>query len=225
MSRWFRYYEGALDDPKVQTLPAHDFKGWVNMLCVASRNDGVLPDIPALAFSLRMDIDACRTLVERLINGGLIDRKNGGVNGAHYAPHGWDKRQYKSDTSTARVKRFRERSETVTETPPETDTEADTEREEANASSARKRGSRLSDTWVPDEVFASREGLSAETIRREAASFRDYWRGVPGQRGVKVDWDATWRNWVRKAASAKQPSGKSPPSYDSDAAIYRNVRY
>ena len=34
---------------------------------------------------------------------------------------------------------------------------------------------------------------------REAAKFADYWRGVPGQKGVKRDWDATWRNWVRRA--------------------------
>jgi uncharacterized protein YdaU (DUF1376 family) len=27
--------------------------------------------------------------------------------------------------------------------------------------------------------------------------FRDYWVSVPGQKGVKLDWSATWRNWVR----------------------------
>lgn len=27
--------------------------------------------------------------------------------------------------------------------------------------------------------------------------FRDYWLGVPGQRGRKLDWLATWRNFVR----------------------------
>lgn len=29
------------------------------------------------------------------------------------------------------------------------------------------------------------------------AEFGDYWRGVPGQRGRKLDWFATWRNRVR----------------------------
>jgi hypothetical protein len=32
-------------------------------------------------------------------------------------------------------------------------------------------------------------------IRREAAKFRNYWHAIPGQRGVKLDWNATWRNW------------------------------
>lgn len=31
-----------------------------------------------------------------------------------------------------------------------------------------------------------------------AATFRDYWIAKPGQSGVKTDWEATWRNWVRR---------------------------
>ena len=31
-----------------------------------------------------------------------------------------------------------------------------------------------------------------------SATFSDYWRGVPGDRGRKVDWAATFRNWIRK---------------------------
>jgi len=30
--------------------------------------------------------------------------------------------------------------------------------------------------------------------------FVDYWRAVPGAKGVKLDWAATWRNSVRKSA-------------------------
>jgi hypothetical protein len=219
MTQWFRFYESALDDPKVQTLPADDFKAWVNILCVACRNDGVLPNVSSLAFMLRMTEHGCRTLLERLLSAGLIDTRSGGPNGSHYAPHGWDKRQYKSDTSTGRVKRFRDRSSAVAETPPDTDTEADTEKGkvEANAST-KKRASRLPDGWVPDEMFAAREGLAADTIRREADSFRDYWRGAPGQRGVKADWDATWRNWVRKAAQRTKPAVRQAYDYDADPA-------
>jgi uncharacterized protein YdaU (DUF1376 family) len=28
--------------------------------------------------------------------------------------------------------------------------------------------------------------------------FKDYWIAQPGQKGVKTDWDATWRNWIRR---------------------------
>lgn len=125
MSQWFRYYNEALDDPKVQKLDGETFKGWINLLCLASRRGGKLPAMADIAFALRMTEDGALTLVERLLNGGLIDRSSGGVDGYTYAPHAWDKRQYKSDTSSERVKRYRKRSKTVTETPPDTDTETD----------------------------------------------------------------------------------------------------
>lgn len=134
MSRWFRLYDEMLDDPKAQRLPAEDFKAWINLLCLASRNDGKLPCIGDIAFALRIDENGALTLIERLYIGGLIDKRNGGPDGFHYAPHAWERRQYKSDNSAERVRRHREKrnascnvTETVTVTPPETDTETDTD--------------------------------------------------------------------------------------------------
>ncbi len=127
MQRWFRMYEEILDDPKVQKLPDDLFKAWVNVLALSSRNGGKLGNVSDCAFALRLTDDAIVTLLDRLLNAGLIDRVSGGANGYSYAPHSWDKRQYKSDSSTSRVKRFREKSEPLPETAPETDTEADTE--------------------------------------------------------------------------------------------------
>jgi uncharacterized protein YdaU (DUF1376 family) len=34
--------------------------------------------------------------------------------------------------------------------------------------------------------------------------FKDYWTSVAGQKGVKLDWFATWRNWVRSTNAPKQ---------------------
>lgn len=34
-------------------------------------------------------------------------------------------------------------------------------------------------------------------ITQATQEFVDYWRGVPGQRGCKLDWPATWRNAIR----------------------------
>lgn len=134
MSRWFRLYDEMLDDPKAQRLPPQDFKIWINLLCLASRNDGKLPCIDDIAFALRISDNDAVTVIERLHIAGLIDKRNGGPDGFRYFPHGWDKRQYKSDNSADRVKKHREKrndecnvSCNVTETPPETDTEADTE--------------------------------------------------------------------------------------------------
>ena len=57
MSRWFRLYEEALEDPTVQRLPPPVFKGWINLLCIASKYDGMLPDFKILAFMLRQRED------------------------------------------------------------------------------------------------------------------------------------------------------------------------
>jgi uncharacterized protein YdaU (DUF1376 family) len=34
--------------------------------------------------------------------------------------------------------------------------------------------------------------------------FKDYWIAKAGQKGVKLDWFATWRNWVRSTNAPKQ---------------------
>jgi uncharacterized protein YdaU (DUF1376 family) len=34
--------------------------------------------------------------------------------------------------------------------------------------------------------------------------FKDYWISQAGQKGVKLDWFATWRNWVRSTNAPKQ---------------------
>lgn len=137
MTRWFRLYDDVLNDPKVQRLSGESFKFWINMLCIASKNGGVLPGIEDMAFALRVSNDVCTSLIDELKTCGLIDGSK------RLVPHGWEKRQYKSDTSTDRVKRFRERSrnvtETVSETAPDTDTETDTETDKNQKKIPKKR--------------------------------------------------------------------------------------
>ena len=36
--------------------------------------------------------------------------------------------------------------------------------------------------------------------------FSDYWKAVPGAKGRKLDWPATWRNWVRNEKEGKRKS-------------------
>lgn len=52
----------------------------------------------------------------------------------------------------------------------------------------------LPDTWAQ---FAVTLGLDPSAVYAE---FLDYWRGVPGQKGRKLDWDGTWRNRCRELA-------------------------
>jgi|GEM_PF-3464762 len=94
-------------------------------------------------------------------------------------------------------------------------------REKAAANGTR--GTRLPADWAPDELYAKQQGLRPHEIAREAEKFRDYWRAAPGQKGVKLDWAATWRTWCRNAAErlgrapivvAAQPTA-GPVAYDA----------
>ena len=67
------------------------------------------------------------------------------------------------------------------------------------------RGTRITDDWSPTQTetphswheVARKRGFTTEQVFTLLEGFRDYWRGVPGQRGVKCDWEATWRNRLR----------------------------
>lgn len=76
-------------------------------------------------------------------------------------------------------------------------------KEELNSSS-KKTGSRLTAAWSPSEkeiAFAADLGMSPAAILREADQFRDYWISKTGKDATKLDWEATWRGWVRRAHS------------------------
>jgi hypothetical protein len=76
-----------------------------------------------------------------------------------------------------------------------------------------RRGTRLPDDWFTEDMrdFARAEGLSDQQIARLSAEFTDYWRAVPGQKGVKLDWLATWRNNIRrKLDRGLRPEGRTP---------------
>lgn len=78
------------------------------------------------------------------------------------------------------------------------------------------KGTRIADDWEPDEagiVFATATLGSPQAAWREVEKFRDYWRSVPGPRGVKLDWLATWRNWIRR--SAETAAQRAPPVQQS----------
>lgn len=123
--KWLRLYTEVLSDPKVQRLPAEDFRHWINILCVASVNDGVLPHIEDVAFALRLSNREAKAMVTRLTKALLIDPPE--TDDSCGSPHGWDARQYRSDNSTERVKRFRKRIKLVSVTPPDSDADSDSE--------------------------------------------------------------------------------------------------
>ena len=97
---------------------------------------------------------------------------------------------------------------------PEPYPEPEPEKESKAIALGARRGGRLSATWAPtveDTVFAVTQGFSEFEVVRMGERFRDYWVARPGREGVKLDWRATWRNWVRREAetrAARRPEPK-----------------
>lgn len=83
------------------------------------------------------------------------------------------------------------------------------------------RGSRLPENWHPlPTVVGDDLTLPGDRWGVELDKFRDYWRAVPGAKGLKLDWDATWRNWLRRASETsarKAPHERPHPDAKYDA--------
>lgn len=93
----------------------------------------------------------------------------------------------------------------------------------------RRRGTRIPDDFaVTDDMAAwGRREFPHIDGRRQTELFVDHWRAQPGQRGVKLDWVATWRNWIRKAdeiAASRPGFLRSVPAPVVDLATFEDYR-
>ncbi|MHC2016339.1 hypothetical protein [Methylobacterium sp. CM6247] len=88
---------------------------------------------------------------------------------------------------------------------------------EADASSA-PQGARVRGTRLPVDFGTRPEarraceefGLTGRAIDEALAEFHDFWVGVPGVRGTKLDWVATLRNRLRETVRRQAPARASP---------------
>jgi hypothetical protein len=73
-----------------------------------------------------------------------------------------------------------------------------------------RRGTRLPDGWklpseyrewanniLPEKKFDYAQ--RCEIIRDQAERFFNYWTAQSGSKGVKADWFATWKNWIKNS--------------------------
>lgn len=86
------------------------------------------------------------------------------------------------------------------------------------APKAEPKGTRIPEGWEPPEELKTwtREAIAdagaEDRIKpgRVLEEFRDYWRSVPGAKGRKTDWPATWRNRIRALIDREgKPNGSS----------------
>lgn len=184
----------AIDDPKLKLLAFEDRWHFVAILCLKS--DGLLDKhaksdlldrmvAAKLGLAIR-DSDEAR---RRLIEVGLITEK--------WQPVGWDKRQYASDNSTARVRKYRQKNQQCNGvkrfsngdvTPPDTDTDTDIGR-------GKKRSSKFSPPTVEQVAAYVAERRSGVDPQR----FVDFYaaKGWYVGKNKMRDWQAAVRTWEK----------------------------
>jgi hypothetical protein len=228
VSRWFRFYEESLNDPKVQRLAGETFKAWVNLLCLASKDEeGILPSLSDIAFALRLSDEQTSDLLNHLYQLELLDEVEVPNAPMSYTPHNWKGRQYKSDvtdpTAPKRQKAYRERikdrNATVTVTP----TRAETEQKQITEQKKETRVAALSSgfdafwfDWPnkvgkPAALRAYRSVIArGATIEEILVGVQNYIRDKPPDR----PWlnPATFLNqnrWEDRPAAVGAPNGQS----------------
>lgn len=96
----------------------------------------------------------------------------------------------------------------------------------AAADAPAKRGARLAADWAlprswGEWTLSEFPGWTADDVRSEAATFRDYWCAKAGKDSTKVEWEATWRNWCRKANQQRPRTAGAATK--SDALMASNI--
>lgn len=231
---WFRFHWQFLHNKKVQTLPLDQFKILINTMCYACKVGNVPWNVSETLYDLREDGNeigvsfAFHEFVRREI---LVTDAETFPETFHFK--NWNEYQYKSDSSTDRVKRHRKKMEremkrfrNVSETAQRAETETD-----INSLSSALRAERIDEKiyfleWlgvcekeakIPAEwktYCAEEMGWSEQQIKKTWGNFLTYHGSKDAKK--KTDWHAAWRLWCGNervttdsapaAASGRQPA-------------------
>jgi hypothetical protein len=232
--QWFRLYHRIVDDEKLRLLAFEDRWHFVALCCLKA--DGLL-DTPndslrsrKIAVKLGVQLRELDEIGRRLQEVGLVDE--------NLSPVAWDELQYKSDNSTERVKKYREKQQrntvkrecNVSVTRQETDTETEVN---TNVLTAKRRGviackpAEISDSLWGDwqrhrkapftetalkgfEREAAKAGLSVEWAITEAIE--------RGWQGFKADWVKD-KNNGNDGRNSKNSNGNARPVNGFAAAL------
>lgn len=65
----------------------------------------------------------------------------------------------------------------------------------------------IPDDWSPrpQDWSTMAEHFGWVDLKKQTYAFKDYWTSQPPSKAKKTDWDATWRNWIRRAAEYNKP--------------------
>jgi len=232
---WIKMRTNLWDDPRVSNLC--DLTGcneaavigglyWLWATADDHSADGELHGLTLAAIARKTGVP---NLGAALCQIGWIEEIDGGVLIVRFDDHNGTSAKKRADTAK-RVAKHRSNADVTHDALQDEDScvtgalarereEKEKNRNVSGTSSSVARASRLSKDWYPsdEEVTFCRTERPDLNVQQVANEFRDYWTARPGKDGTKLDWTATWRNWVRRQRAA---SGRSPPNFfDERAAV------
>lgn len=204
---WFRIYYEMIDDPKIGTLSDSAFRVWVELLCLACETGkgGLIGlTIQEICWRVRRDIKVSLTALK---DRGLIVENDDGF----LCITNWEKRQFCSDSSTDRVRKYRENKKKHDGNGYETlqkryrnviDTDTDTEQIRTDTDKKKRKKPKKHPFPIPENYtltdkhreYADKQGMDYRVVNKEFENFCIYHT----KNGKEyVNWYAAWQTWVR----------------------------
>ena len=210
---WFRLYHRIIDDDKLRLLAFEDRWHFVAFCCLKAEGLLDAPDDSLrdrrIAVKLGVQVRELEEIGRRLQEVGLIDQ--------NLSPVAWDELQYKSDNSTERVKKYREKQQgnnvkrcrNVSVTAQETDKDTETDKEDTSCETDvslkpehvveiwNKTADKIGKRRVRDITPERRQLLKARIAQYSVDDFIEvfgkverskFLRGDTGWRGCGFDW-------------------------------------
>lgn len=222
---WFRAYTEMVDDEKLRLLAFEDRWHFVALLCCKGSNlldSGGSQDLLRRKVALKLGLSTreLEEVARRLCEVGLIDFDT-------FQPLAWNARQFKSDSSTDRVRNhrnkakqecnvspsFQKQPDAVSVTPPETKTEAKTKTEAEKSISSRKRAARSPKNKMPEGFAVSdtvRQWASDKGYQDLDAHFESFVSKAAANGYLYADWDAALQNAIRDDWAKLRQPGRAP---------------
>lgn len=182
-NQWLRLYAEFAVDPKIQMMSESLQRRYIMLLCLRCSNDTVTLQDCEVAFQLRISDEEWASTKASFLAKNLITQDN--------KPSAWDKRQFASDSSAARVSRHREKKKqacntdvTLQETKcnsVDTDTDTDTEVNQHPPTPSAK------------PVAKKTESASPVGSAGGGSGFAEFWMSYPKKVG-KAEAERKWKN-------------------------------
>lgn len=207
---WFRAYPrawlSALDGM------SQDEQSVFNMVLLRIYDvDGPIgDDARTLGHRCKISEKRASVALERLVKIGKITRRNGKLSNENCEAE-LKRRSTAAASASGAAKKKWQKNEVKQRNDPcdrianakrgqtDLDLDKDSEVKEGRKVEARARATRLPSDWTPSPdltAYANARGFEGAALDRVVEKFRNYWTAKSGKDATKIDWSATFRNWI-----------------------------